>query len=91
VEWAWDENKAAANYRKHFVRFETAMLVFDDPLFLSVPDPHPDDDRWRTIGRVGTRTLFVVHTLIDAQGVGRIISARRATPMERSVYEASRF
>ena len=91
MEWIWDEQKAAANYRKHRVLFETAMLVFDDPTFLSVPDPHPNDDRWRTIGMVGATTLFVVHTVIDENGVGRIISARRATPRERRVYEASRF
>ncbi|MFA6123754.1 MAG: BrnT family toxin [Sphingomonas sp.] len=83
MEWVWDERKATVNYRKHRVRFETAMLVFDDPMFLSVPDPHPDDDRWRTIGVVGSSALFVVHTVIDENGVGRIISARRATPMER--------
>ncbi|GGA55490.1 BrnT family toxin [Sphingomonas psychrolutea] len=91
MEWVWDEQKAATNYRDHRVRFETAMLVFDDPMFLSVPDPQPDDDRWRTIGMVGATTLFVVHTVIDENGVGRIISARRATPRERRVYEASRF
>ncbi|QUJ06778.1 BrnT family toxin [Salmonella enterica subsp. enterica] len=27
----WDANKAKSNLRKHGVRFEDAVLVFDDP------------------------------------------------------------
>lgn len=42
--------------------FETAMLVSDDPLHASKPDPHPDGDRWHTIGLVGPVLLLVVHT-----------------------------
>jgi Ribonuclease toxin, BrnT, of type II toxin-antitoxin system len=30
----WDENKNLQNLRKHDVRFETAVLVFDDPCAL---------------------------------------------------------
>ena len=90
MEWIWDERKAASNLAKHGVLFETAALVFDDPRLLSVADPHPDDDRWRTIGVVGTGALFVVHTMFD-DGGGVIISARRATPTERRFYEELRF
>ena len=91
MEWIWDERKAAANLAKHGVLFETAAEVFADPLILTLPDPHPDDDRWQTIGMVGSRALFVVHTIAEPDGSGRIISARRATPSERKAYEASRF
>jgi uncharacterized DUF497 family protein len=38
------------------------VYVFDDPLLLSEPDPHPEEDRWRVIGQVRMTTLFVVHT-----------------------------
>lgn len=51
-DWAWDAEKAQANFEKHGVSFETAVLVFDDPMLVSEPDPHPDDDRWRVIGRI---------------------------------------
>ncbi len=85
MDWTWDADKAQTNLRKHSVSFEAAVLVFDDPMLLTSPDPHADDDRWRTIGRVGLGTLFVVHTIFDAGG-GRIISARRATPSERKRY-----
>jgi uncharacterized protein len=87
-EWAWDADKARANLAKHGVSFETAVLVFDDPMLVSEPDPHPDDDRWRVIGRVAHQTLFVVHTVIDDDGLPRIVSARRATAMERKRYDA---
>jgi uncharacterized protein len=87
-EWTWDAEKAQANFEKHGVSFETAVLVFDDPMLVSEPDPHPDDDRWRVIGRIVDQTLFVVHTVIEDDGLPRIISARRATAIERKRYDA---
>ena len=42
MRWTWDPDKAAANRVKHGLSFETAILVFDDPLHASKPDPHPD-------------------------------------------------
>lgn len=86
--WVWDAEKAATNRTKHGVSFETAVLVFNDPMLISEPDPHLDGDRWRTIGRVWASTLFVVHTVFE-DGGGRIISARRATPSERQRYDAA--
>ena len=87
-EWVWDADKARINLEKHGIRFEAAVLALDDPMLISEPDPHPDEDRWRVIGRVRMTTLFVVHTVIDADGTGRIISARRATASERKRYDA---
>jgi uncharacterized protein len=91
MEWIWSEEKADTNYRDHGVRFETATLVFEDSHCLSAPDPHEDDDRWRTIGMTGLSTLFVVHTVLEDDGTARIISARRATRSERRLYETLRF
>jgi hypothetical protein len=92
----WDRNKAAANRVNHGLSFETAMLAFDDPLHASKPDIHPDGDRWHTIGLVGPVLLLVVHTWPEAKSkeaepVGRIISARKATAHERKVYEEGSF
>lgn len=89
MRWTWDPDKAAANRAKHDVSFETATAVFDDPLHLSRVDPHPDGDRWQTIGRVGPVLLLVVHTWPEHDGdpVGRIVSARKATAHERKAYE----
>jgi uncharacterized protein len=88
MDWVWDSNKAKVNWEKHGVSFEAAVLIFDDPMLISEPDRHPDEDRWRTIGRVIQTTLFVVHTVIEEDGVARIISARRATASERKRYDA---
>lgn len=88
MPWAWDPRKDDANQRKHGVSFALAALVFADPLHLSEPDPHPDGDRWITMGRVDPAVLLVVHTLDTPDlAFGRIISARRATKHERKRYE----
>jgi uncharacterized DUF497 family protein len=92
VRWIWDPKKAAANSAKHHLSFETAELVFDDPIHMSKPDPHPDGDRWQTIGLVGSALLLVIHTSPEpnserGEEVGRIISARKATARERKAYE----
>ena len=95
MRWTWDPDKAAANRLKHGLSFETAVLVFDDPLQVSRPDAHPDDDRWHTIGLVGPVVLLVVHTWPEesefGEQVGRIISARKATAGERRAYEEGNF
>jgi len=85
--WSWDERKAKANLAKHGIAFDLALRVFDDPLQISNFDPHPDGDRWQTIGLVRATTMVVIHTLIEPDGTGRIISARKATPSERKMYE----
>ncbi len=92
MNWEWDENKNKANLRDHGIEFETAILVFEDPLMISVPDPHPVEERWRTMGMVGTAFIMVVHTTPEVDPVtgeerGRIITARRMTGLERERYE----
>lgn len=98
MRWIWDEQKNRINQRDHKVSFETAQLVFDDPLAITLPDPFPAEERWRTIGSPSPEfdvVLFVVHTWpeADATGeeVGRIISARKATRGERRAYEQGTF
>jgi uncharacterized DUF497 family protein len=96
VRWIWDPDKAAVNRSKHGLSFESAVLVFDDPLHASKLDPHADGNRWQTIGLVGAVLLFVIHTWPAAdseadEAVGRIISARKATARERKVYEEGSF
>jgi hypothetical protein len=95
MSWTWDPDKAAANRVKHGLSFETAVLVFDDPLHASKPDPHPNCDRWHTIGLVGPVLILVVHTWPEqpqgGEPAGRIISARKATAHERRAYEEGSF
>jgi uncharacterized DUF497 family protein len=95
MRWTWDPAKARTNLEKHKVSFELAERVFGDPFQLTVPDPYPDEERWRTIGRPSSAsevTLFVVHTWPEGDDEeGRIISARRAEPQEREPYETGKF
>ncbi len=64
MRYEWDPAKAAANLVKHGVRFEDAMLVFDDPFHRSRQDRHEDgEERWQTLGMVdGLVLLLVAHT-----------------------------
>ncbi len=59
-------------------------------------DPYPYEERWRTIGMVGTQVVMVVHTWPDlyaetGEEIGRIISARKATRREREAYEEGHY
>jgi len=92
LSWTWDPEKSEANLRKHGLSFDTAALVFDDPMALSVLDPYPDEERRQTVGVVGNRDLTVVHTELEEAGqklvrTGRIISARTSTRTERRAYD----
>ena len=96
MEWTWTEEKNRTNKRDHGLSFETAVLVFNDPLAVSRADPHPDGDRWQTMGVIADVVVFVVHTWPEAdsetgQEIGRIISARKATTHERKAYEKGDF
>lgn len=96
MRWTWSEAKNRGNKLKHGLSFETAQLVFNDPLAMSRCDPCTDEERWQTIGQVGQVTIFVVHTwpVYDQERdeeVGRIISARKATTHERREYEEGEF
>ncbi len=94
MRWIWDESKARSNRLKHRLSFETAQLVFGDPLAQSKPDFAAGEERWLTLGLVGNVAIVVVHTWPDADDggeTGRIISARKATQRERKAYEEGDF
>lgn len=83
----WDEQKAAANERKHGITFEEAQWVFDDRRSITKYDEKHStkEERWNTIGfsKQGN-LLVVVHT--DEPDLIRIISARKATTHEAREY-----
>jgi len=88
MELEWDEAKAASNLKKHKVSFTEAGTVFGDPLAVTFPDPDHSiaEDRFITIGTSDRdRVLIVSHT--DRDERLRIISARKATRLERKAYE----
>jgi len=85
IAFEWDSGKAAKNWRKHGVDFETAREVFFDP-FLRLGDAgSAGEERQAVIGMTaGWQFLFVVFV---ESGVIRLISARPATSAERRLYE----
>jgi len=82
----WDEAKAAENYVKHGVSFETAVKVFTDPFAVERLDDREDygEERFILIGTADEVVLTVVYT--ERNGRFRIISARRATRHEQDDY-----
>ncbi len=85
----WDKKKSAINFQKHGVKFEDAALVFADVNRIERRDDRhsQDEERWQVIGAVGNillEILFVVYT--DRGEAVRLITARAATPAERSEY-----
>jgi uncharacterized DUF497 family protein len=91
MRFRWDEKKNRRNLAKHRVSFETAALVFEDPRAISRLDGiEGDEERWQTLGLAGgVVVLLVARTYREEDGeeVMRIISARKATPHERKIYE----
>ena len=91
MRFIWDENKNRRNRAKHKISFETASLVFDDPHAISIIERIENgEERWQTLGlAAGIVVLLVAHTYLGQGGeeVIRIISARKATPQERKIYE----
>ena len=88
LRFEWDEEKAKANLKKHRVSFEEATTVFLDPFSMTIPDPDHsvEEQRFIDIGSSDKgRVLVVVYT--ERGSNIRIISCRKATPSERTLYE----
>ena len=86
--WTWDPEKDRINRRKHGLSFETAQLVFQDRDVLIDADPYPFEQRRRAIGYIDGMMITVIYTEPEETGrAGRIISARKATRLERTRYE----
>jgi len=92
--FAWHENKNRVSARKHGVSFETAARVFEDPSAVSYVDRVVEgQQRWHTIGLASAITvLLVAHTVEEEDGEEniRLVSARKAAPRERAIYDTHR-
>ena len=88
MAFEWDRRKAAVNVRRHGIDFAEAATALSDEHAVTVPDDHPDEDRFISMGvdALG-RVLVVVYTWRGERA--RLISARRATRRERRHYEGS--
>jgi uncharacterized protein len=89
VTFVWDRRKARDNARLHDgVTFERAVETFFDP-FLRIDDASRNDEsRDKVIGCDAThRLLVVIHVECKNETI-RVISAWRATPAERAIYDS---
>jgi uncharacterized DUF497 family protein len=83
----WVVRKAAVNLRSHGVEFSHAATVLDDPMAVTIEDTRHGEQRFVTVGSdLLGRILVVVYAYSGEEEI-RLISARKATPKERRVYE----
>lgn len=48
----WDDNKADINFKKHGIRFETAVKIFaDDNKLIRYDEEHPQEERYNILGK----------------------------------------
>jgi uncharacterized protein len=86
MKFEWDEHKNNVNLRKHGISFQEAQTIFDGNVFNWIDDRLDYGEiRETSIGAIqGVVIIVVVHT--ERNGVTRIISARKATRIEREEY-----
>lgn len=85
-DFEWDTEKARSNLEKHGISFPEAATVFADPAAVYLDDGS-GTDRVVVVGTsLRERLLYVVHVELGRRD--RIISARRATRVERDFYES---
>jgi uncharacterized DUF497 family protein len=85
-DFAWDDDKAARNWRDHAMTFEMAREAFRDPFAVEWQDleQDPSEVRYAVIAMVQGRLIFVGYTMRRARIL--IITARKAEPYERRIY-----
>ncbi len=87
MNYQWDPAKATANLKKHGVEFADAVGVFDDPGAITIEEPDAEgEQRFLAIGLDVLGRLIVVAFTYRGDDL-RLISARKATRREISIYE----
>jgi uncharacterized DUF497 family protein len=88
VRFDWDPEEARENERKHGVSFEEAATCFDDPngCYLRNETPSHADRLILIAFSSRSRLLFVVHAEVERDAI-RIVSARKASPAQRKIYD----
>jgi uncharacterized DUF497 family protein len=95
LRFEWDEAKNLINQRKHGIRFEQAIEVFNDPFHVQILDRIENgEEQWQTFGLIHNVLLVMVaHTVLETWEQGgltetfEIISARYADKKDRRIYE----
>lgn len=88
LKFEWDEEKEWANYLKHWIRFNEAQMIWADPYADEFYDEEHSirEERYIRRGHHPSKGLLVV-VFTERDDRIRIISARRATNLEKEDYE----
>jgi len=84
-QFEWDDAKAASNFKKHAVTFDTAREAFDEPHWVEVDDFDHDEQRFLRLCQYQGQVYASIYTERDERI--RLISARRANRHERRRYD----
>ena len=93
IGFDWDENKNISNIRKHKISFNEAKTVFydDDAILFDDPEHSIGEERFLIIGKSFENNVLIVSHCYRIKNKEeetiRIISARKATKSEISVYK----
>ncbi len=92
MDFEREEDKAAADLKKHKISFEEAKTVFADPFSITIDDPahSVDEHRFADLGTSVDEKILVVSYTERGQKI-RLISCRKATKAERKIYEEKVF
>lgn len=86
MKFEWDINKNKSNTEKHGITFEDASKVFDDETSLiEFSRLVGDEERIQIIGKILDIVIIIV-AYTERNENTRIISARKASKIERGKY-----
>lgn len=89
IAFTWDDRKNQSNQKKHGISFQEAQTVFFDEHAREYfdPDHSTTEDRCLMLGlSYRLRPLVLSYALNEEGSEIRIISARKATKKERTIY-----
>ncbi len=86
MKFEWDINKNKSNTEKHGITFEDASKVFDDETSLiEFSRLVGDEERIQIVGKILDIVIIIV-AYTERNESTRIISARKASKIERGKY-----
>jgi uncharacterized DUF497 family protein len=86
VTYDWDPRKAAANARKHGIRFADAVLVLEDLRAVTVQDDAHGEERWVTIGMDAVGRILVVVYFLARRRLTHHLGSGRDAGRTQAVY-----
>ncbi|MCK9507777.1 MAG: BrnT family toxin [Pigmentiphaga sp.] len=83
----YDPGKDAANVAKHGIALADAMLVYEAPNKITLQTSRNDENRLMDVAWVASADMVLVLVYVVRGNVVRAISLRRASTIERRMYE----